>query len=31
MDKLWTKKSLNQAAVDDVDNFSGKSVMKKFF
>ena len=31
MDNLWIKKPLNQAAVAAVDNFSGKSVMKKFF
>ena len=31
MDKLWTKKSLNQAAVDDVDNFSGKKCYEKIF
>ena len=31
VDDLWIKKPLNQAAVAAVDNFSGKSVMKKFF
>ena len=31
MDNMWIKKPLNQVAVDDVDNFSEKSVMKKIF
>ena len=31
MDKLWTQKSLNQAAVDDVDNFSEKKCYEKIF
>ena len=31
VDNLWIKKWLNQAAVDDVDNLSGKKCYEKIF
>ena len=31
VDNLWIKKPLNQAAVDDVDNFSEKKCYEKIF